>query len=200
MHTRWFFIGVFLALYLIASIGIFFVFDFKSVTSPSTPTEELSAGVFVIPQRETLLRRYTPFPSSEFVFREGKTILYAPKAKYTDFPYIDINLKEKVLTLFENGEAKELHKVVAIGPPYFPTPKGTFSVLHKEEKHFASKEKVWMPWSMHIVGDVFIHGIPYYPNGKILKSKYSHGCIRVATEQQKELYQKVPLGTRVVVY
>lgn len=199
MHTRGFFIGVFLALFFIASIGVFFVFDSRSVTPPSNQTRELTAGIFTIPRQKSF-GEYTPFPYSEFVLREGEHILYAPKPKYSDVSYLDINLKEKTLTLFENGEAKELYKVVAIGPPYSPTPKGTFSILHKEENHFASKEKLWMPWSMHIVGDIFIHGIPYYPNGKILKSKYSHGCIRVATEQQKELYQKSPIGIPVVVY
>lgn len=196
---REFFIGGFLALFLIVSFGAFFIhhsFNFQSLPPENT---KFTAGTFTLPQ-EKPQGKYIPFPRPEFILREGNSIFYPPKPKYSDVQYIDINLKEKLLALFENGEAKKLHKVVAIGPPHSPTPKGTFSVLHKEENHFASKEKLWMPWSIHIVGDVFIHGIPYYPNGRILKSKYSHGCIRVATEQQKELYQKVPIGTRVVVY
>lgn len=143
---------------------------------------------------------YTFLPQSQIVMREGGSVFYPPEPKYLDTRYIDIDLKKKLLTFFENGENTGLYRVVAVGPPYSPTPKGTFRILHKEEKHFASKEKVWMPWSMHIVGDIFIHGIPYYANGKILNSKYSHGCIRVPTDQQKELYQKASIGTRVVVY
>lgn len=196
---REFFIGGFLALFLIVSFGVFFIHhSFNFQNSPPVNTK-FTAGAFTLPQ-EKPQEQYIPFPRPEFILREGNSIFYPPKPKYLDIQYIDINLKEKILVLFENGEAKELYKVIAIGPPYLPTPKGTFQVLHKEEKHFASKEKLWMPWSIHIVGDVFIHGIPYYPNGKVLKSKYSHGCIRVATNEQKELYQKVPLGTRVVVY
>lgn len=140
------------------------------------------------------------FPESRMVLREGEKTTLAPEARILDGQYLDISLKSKLITLFENGEPQALYRVVAIGPPSAPTPKGTFSLLSKEERHFASKEKVWMPWAMRVVDGIFIHGIPYYPNGTLLGGRYSHGCIRVPTAMQQELFARIAIGTPVVIY
>jgi lipoprotein-anchoring transpeptidase ErfK/SrfK len=48
--------------------------------------------------------------------------------------------------------------------------------------------------------NLFIHGIPYYPGGKPVTSKYSGGCVRVPTDNQAQLYEKIAIGTPVVIY
>ena len=173
-------------------------YTFRSLQSNAVALPTIFTQEFV--QELPPLEDQAQFPLAQPVLRIGAKVIQAPVPKYDQGMYLDINLKSRVLALFQDGQAKVLYKVLAIGPPDLPTPIGTFKVLHKEENHFASKEKVWMPWSMHIIGDVFIHGIPYYPGGRILKSRYSHGCIRLNTDQQQALYQQVALGTPVVVY
>lgn len=211
MHHKAFFLGTLMAAFVTGTTVAFSIWlvahsgqlpSFNLAYKPIITKPNIAFAEPVLELVEPLppLEDQAQFPLSEPVLRLGAKVIQAPAPKYDQGMYLDINLKSKVLTLFQDGQALVLYKVLAIGPPDLPTPKGTFKVLHKEENHFASKEKVWMPWSMHIVGDVFIHGIPYYPDGRILKSYYSHGCIRLKTDQQQALYQQVALGTPVVVY
>ncbi len=147
------------------------------------------------------LAAFTSFPKARSVFREGELVIEAPDPKYNDRVYLDVSLEKQVITLFDNGEIQAMYRIAATGNPrYSPTPKGEFKVLHKKESHFSSIAKVWMPWSIHFYGNYFIHGVPYYPGGKLYTGKYSGGCVRVPTNQQQDLYQKIAIGTPVVVY
>lgn len=204
MRPKAFLFGSAIAILFSITAGTF-LFSMKPILSsapvkPPLPSDSSLVVATLTHEELEPLEDYERFPLAQPVLRQGAKVIEVPLAKYDQGMYVDVNLKGKVLTLFQDGQAQVLYNVLAIGPPDLPTPKGAFKVLHKEENHFASKEKVWMPWSLHIVGGIFIHGIPYYPDGRMLKSRYSHGCIRVNTDQQKELYQKVPLGTPVVVY
>jgi len=147
------------------------------------------------------LAAFVPFPQAKTVLREGEEVLEAPEPKYKDLAYLDVNLEKKLITFFDNGEAMGMYRIAAYGNPYTaPTPKGEFSIRTKEENHFSRRVSLWMPWSMQVVGDYFIHGLPYYPGGKLYQGKYSRGCIRVPTEKQKELYDKIAIGTPVIIY
>jgi len=195
MHHKGFLLGAFGG---VITIGMFIALANSDVpVSPGVPVplEPISEEPLVGEAFE-----YQPFPASTLVLRKGTQEFSPPEPKYRQGHYLDVNLKAKIITFFNQGEANSLYSIVAIGPPSSPTPKGNFTILHKQQNHFASKEKLWMPWSMHIVGDIFIHGIPYYPNGRLLGGKYSHGCIRLTTENQEELYRKVSIGTPVIVY
>lgn len=153
------------------------------------------------PSLLSCLAAFVPFPQAKTVLREGESIIEAPEPKYNDRIYLDVNLRQKLITLFDKGEAIGMYRITAYGNPRSaPTPKGEFSIRTKEEKHLSRKVNLWMPWSMQVVGDYFIHGLPYYPGGKLYQGKYSRGCIRVPTEKQKELYDKITIGTPVVIY
>lgn len=56
-----------------------------------------------------------------------------------------------------------------------------------------------MPFSMQFEGNFFIHGWPYYPDGTSVGSSYSGGCIRLSNEDAKDLYNKIKIGTPVLV-
>lgn len=45
----------------------------------------------------------------------------------------------------------------------------------------------------------FIHGWPYYSNGKAVESTFSGGCIRLATDDAKILFREVDIKTPVLV-
>lgn len=153
------------------------------------------------PSLLSCLAAFVPFPATKTVLREGESVTEAPEPKYNDRIYLDVNLEQKLITLFDKGEVMGMYQVAAYGNPRSaPTPKGEFTIKTKEEKHFSRKVSLWMPWSMQVVGDYFIHGWPYYPGGKLYQGKYSRGCIRVPTEKQKELYDKIAIGTPVVIY
>lgn len=92
---------------------------------------------------------------------------------------------------------------VAVGKPSTPTKKGTFYLRKKKKKFFA--DVVRCKWCSSFKGSYYFHSWPYYWNGKkvyspVLGKGVSHGCVRMATDDAKYIYKKVPLKSKVVVY
>ena len=92
---------------------------------------------------------------------------------------------------------------VAVGKPSTPTKKGTFRLRKKKKKFFATN--VRCKYCSSFKGSYYFHSWPYYWNGKkvyspVLGKQVSHGCVRMATDDAKYIYKKVPLKTKVVVY
>jgi hypothetical protein len=83
---------------------------------------------------------------------------------------------------------------------WWETPAGIYKIESKESNHFSSFGKVYQPWSMAFQGNFFIHGWPYHPDGTAVSSTYSGGCIRLSTENAKEVYDLVTTGMPVLVY
>lgn len=114
---------------------------------------------------------------------------------------IKINLATYSLTTFENEQLVKEYEIVGMGHPKIsPTPQGSFKILQKHEKTFSSLSRVWMPWSLGFYRGYYIHGVPYYPSGAPITTRYSLGCIRLTTPGAQELYQWAPLGTEVEIY
>ena len=115
--------------------------------------------------------------------------------------YIRVSLKDMKLTLKLKGEIIEkTFNVLSIRDfGKFATPKGEFKALLKEENHFSSIGKVWMPWSIQFSGNYFIHGWPYYPDGTDVPKGYSGGCIRLSTKDAEELYGLIEVGMPILI-
>lgn len=115
---------------------------------------------------------------------------------------IRIDLGSLNMELYENGELTDQIEIVSRGKSGTPweTPVGVYKISAKEENHFSSIGEVWMPYSMQFYGNFFIHGWPYYPNGKAVAEGYSGGCIRLRTEDAKKVYQFADTDTAVYVY
>ena len=123
-----------------------------------------------------------------------------PHQKAAEGKFIDINLETMKLTMWENGLIVEELPVAGKGNPAIsPTRKGLFTIQLKKEKYFSSLYRVWMPWSMQYSGPYFVHGWPYWPNGQLLTSLYSGGCIRLNTDDAKKVYDFAEIGTYVLV-
>lgn len=130
---------------------------------------------------------------------ETSEIIYKPII--SDGKYIDVNLKDMVIILFENGEIVKKLPVAGKGnPKTSPTKEGIFNVLMKKEKAFSDIYHVWLPWSIKYSGPYFIHGWPYWPNGEKLTSIYSGGCVRLQDQDAKYLYDWAEIGTPVIIY
>ena len=91
--------------------------------------------------------------------------------------------------------------ILTTGKPgsYYETIGGSYSNDYKVPLHFSSIGHVYMPHSVHIFGNYFIHGIPYYPNGEKVSSTYSGGCIRLSDENAKTVYDFIENGTPIIV-
>ena len=135
-------------------------------------------------------------------YPEGEPLIIKslPYQEATEGKFIDVDLETMKLTLWENGSIVNEFPVAGKGnPAVSPTRKGLFTVKSKHNNHFSSIYHVWMPWSMNYSGGYFIHGWPYWPNGALLTSKYSGGCIRLNTDDAKKVYDFAEIGTYVLV-
>jgi len=106
---------------------------------------------------------------------------------------VEIDLARQVLFLVESGEVVRVVPV-STGRYGLRTPSGSFSVLRKIPR-WRESELGWLYKPAYVYGGIAIHGyvsVPVYPA--------SHGCIRVATWTMDELYPKLPVGLRVLVY
>ena len=102
------------------------------------------------------------------------------------------------------GEGKLLKEVAIISKgregSWWETPAGLYQVQSKEENHFSSFGRVFMPWSLQFQGNFFIHGPTTYPDGTPTPPGYSGGCVRVGLADAEELYRLVTKGAPVLVF
>lgn len=111
------------------------------------------------------------------------------------------NLDDMVLSLYEEGVLIKSFPILSKGRPGTPweTPTGRYTIQLKEKKHYSSIGHTWMPYSMQFYGNFFIHGWPTYENGKAVPLGYSGGCIRLDTDDAREVYDFIPKGVTVYV-
>lgn len=116
--------------------------------------------------------------------------------------FIEADLSTMKLRVYQNGSMVKEVPIIAKGKEgtYWETPAGIYKIEDKHKNHFSSFGKVYMDWNMIFQGNFFIHGWPYYPNGKQVESQYSGGCIRLSDEDAKAIYDLVNVGTPVLVY
>lgn len=110
-------------------------------------------------------------------------------------------LLDKMTIALHDGENTVTLPIISIGKPgsYYETPGGRYISDYKMLLHFSSIGHVYMPNSVHIFGNFFIHGIPYYPDGRIVSSDYSGGCIRLSNDDSKAVYDFVEKGTPIII-
>ena len=100
---------------------------------------------------------------------------------------IEISLRDRYLTLFDNGQVVKRFPV-AIGAPESPTPAGTYAITRMEEAPV-----------YHKGGKVIAPG-PENPVGvRYMRAAVSLGCIRMLTQDVIALFQQVDVGTPVIV-
>lgn len=108
--------------------------------------------------------------------------------------HIDIDTKRRILRLFRNGILIKQYPV-AVGKPSTPTPLGNWIIIKKGL------------WGAQFGGHFMRLNIPkgiYGIHGTDIPSsiakRVSHGCVRMYSNDAKELYNLVPIGTRVTIY
>ena len=103
-------------------------------------------------------------------------------------------LSHKLVLLLQGDEVKVYP--IAVGNPVTPTPVGEYQVTYKGKNWGPSFGPRWIglnvPW-----GYYGIHGTN--KPDSIGKHK-SHGCIRMRKRDVVELYDLVPVGTKVTIY
>jgi lipoprotein-anchoring transpeptidase ErfK/SrfK len=134
-------------------------------------------------------------------------------------PYVLLDLSDRRVYVVDeaNGGRKESFPV-AIGRKQYPTPTGRFQINEMVEnpdflvfdfKNPAAKDKGRIPpgpknpLGLRWIGFAFDHGwaIGFHGTHKtdVLGMAVSHGCVRMSNTDVVKLYERVKIGTTVVV-
>ena len=115
--------------------------------------------------------------------------------------YVVIRLDTMNVILRNGTTTLAILPILTTGKPgsYYETIGGSYNNDYKVPLHFSSIGHVYMPYSVHIFGNYFIHGIPYYPNGEKVSSTYSGGCIRLSDENAKTVYDFIENETPIII-
>lgn len=115
--------------------------------------------------------------------------------------HVIINLHTMKLELRNGPITLENIDILTKGKPgsYYETIGGVYANDYKEKSHFSSIGHVYMPYSVHVFGNFFIHGIPYYPSGEKVSTEYSGGCVRLNDEDAKRVFDFIERGTPIVI-
>lgn len=120
----------------------------------------------------------------------------APEDKQDPSHYliaVDLD-KRKLQVYIDNVLEKEY--TVAIGKPETPTPVGEFKIISKSKDWGGGFGTRWLgvnvPWG--------IYGIHGTDEPWTIGDNESAGCIRMHNKQVEELFEMIPLGTKVVFH
>ena len=174
------------------SAGLFFIFRNKIYQYQLYLQDDQNASKVFSLEYGSL-----PQMSEESFFTRVKNQLVSDKANF-----IEANLSEMELSFYDRGEPVKQYKIIGKGKEgsWWETPAGIYKIETKEKVHFSSIGAVYMPYSMQFQGNFFIHGIPYYPDGKETSLSYTGGCIKLLTQDAKEIFELSDLGIPVLVF
>lgn len=177
---------------LILAIGLSSFLYFREASEPSEVMVENG-------KIEKIAFTYGSWPAlanAEF-FEKVKKDFISQKANF-----IEADLSAMVIRYYEDGEPIKEAPIQTKGREgsWWETPAGLYQVLSKEESHFSSFGRVYMPWSIQFQGNFFIHGPTYYPDDTPTSATYSGGCIRLSNEDAEEIYKLAKKGTPVLVF
>lgn len=111
--------------------------------------------------------------------------------------WIDINLSTQTLCL-HHGEVNCF--LVSTGMPWTPTPTGTFHIWIKLTSTSMSGPGYYLPgvpWTMYFYKGYGVHGTYWHNN---FGQQMSHGCVNMRTPEAQFVFERVSVGTRVVVH
>lgn len=110
---------------------------------------------------------------------------------------VEIDKTVQLLRAYENDQLV-FQTNVSTGKWDRSTPNGQFAAKSKQRMHYSKLYKnAPMPFSVEVVGNVFIHGFSSVP-----KQPASHGCIRVpisGANPAKQFFEWVEIGTPIEI-
>ncbi len=120
--------------------------------------------------------------------------------------YIDIDLENQLVTLYEKGAAVlETACVSGDVSKKRETPAGTYQILSmvKGKRLKGPTWDVWVDYWMQFTEDsIGLHDASWRSRfgGDIYKTSGSHGCVNIKKSDAKSIYEHVSVGTMVMVH
>lgn len=124
-------------------------------------------------------------------------------------PYLIINKQTNELAFVNDNEVKETHRV-ATGMTEELTPEGEFTVIVKAVDPYYRKKDIpggdknnplgtrWIGFDAEGT-DGRTYGIHGTNNNNSIGSYVTQGCVRLQNKEVEVLYDKIPLGTKVLI-
>lgn len=162
-------------------------------------------------QAESLIPQFSPLPSpiptpASILFESehlpGLLMGAKERLAFQGGVFIEADLGDMKLRLFEGSDFIREYPIIAKGKEgdWGETAAGVFKIRDKEELHFSSLGRVYMPHNMTFQGNYSIHGRPFNPDGSNTGSLFSSGCINLSREDAADLFRRVDVGTPVFVH
>jgi len=128
----------------------------------------------------------------------------APRPKDAGYKHVEVDLDRQVLLLTDDSGALERVLPVSSGSNKQYREKGASGLAYTPRGRFRITAKIagWrksplglLYYPNYFSGGVAIHGNPSVPN-----EPESHGCVRIPMSAAVEMYNRLPLGTIVLLY
>ena len=140
-------------------------------------------------------------------------LLFSPEAPQDKSEYLlKIAIDEQMVYAYqldEQGQYRQVRKMVCSTGLGSSTPKGIYRKTGPQDRwHYFDKFVCWAQYTYIIDGDIMFHSVLYSQRSEStlrqssvynLGSKASHGCIRLAVEDAKWIYDKCPSRTIVLI-
>ncbi len=124
-------------------------------------------------------------------------------------PYLIINKQTNELAFIHDNEVEEVHQV-ATGKTDALTPEGEFTIVVKAVDPYYRKKNIpggdkknplgtrWIGFDA-LETDGRTYGVHGTNNNKSIGSYVTQGCVRMQNKDVELLYDKVPLGTKILI-
>jgi lipoprotein-anchoring transpeptidase ErfK/SrfK len=134
--------------------------------------------------------RWDPSTQTAILSRNGKESAIRRGEKR-----VVVDKSTQTLSLFQ-GEREVMETKISTGRMAGSTPNGEFKARLKKRMHYSTLyDNAPMPYSVQVVGNIFIHGYHQVPDRPA-----SHGCIRVPLQGQAQFFfDWVEVGTPVTI-
>ena len=177
-------------LFLLISLNISREFSFSN-------SEDQIENISLINQNS---ENYCTF--SSVFFEKGDDAFCFQPPLLTEERGVVINLSLSKVFLYDQNKLLYVLPLTYQSPEnkWFVSPTGFYRIKTREKLHWSTIALAWMPYSMQYYENFFLHGIPYYPNGKKITSTVSGGCLRFQDEIAKQIYDFVKIKDQVLVY
>jgi lipoprotein-anchoring transpeptidase ErfK/SrfK len=151
---------------------------------PAIVTLAATAALTASPPADAAVRRAHPAQSTEAA---------APRDAGEPLMAI-VSIKSQHVTIYD-ADGWILRAPVSSGTTGRETPAGVFSVVQKDKDHHSNLyDDAWMPNMLRITwSGIALHG------GPLPGYAASHGCVRLPYDFAEQLFDKVPIGMRVII-
>jgi D-alanyl-D-alanine endopeptidase (penicillin-binding protein 7) len=184
-------------IFLAVSIGFFLFLTLNMPAKEISIKKEIQTGSLVEAlETKNQEKNKLKFRQINNFYAEKKEEFISQK---TDF--LEINLEKMKARVYKNGLLEKEVDVLAKGDPDFwgGVPSGLYKVISGNKKAFSNISEVYMPWSINFYGKYYLHGEPYYPNGKPSEFDYTGGCVRFSNEDAEYIYNTTEIGMPVLI-